>query len=205
MDHAEKQFNLNEAVNWANVHWDYIPTHTLYKSAKLGSTASSVTDFGKELSPQTPWNLPWNISDDFVEQRIVEELLKFAYGYRKIKVSFPIDLIDDLDIFTNFRYQDPYGLSWTKEGDLGRYYYISSLTYDFQQQTIDVEAVDMQYLLSQCLIINKCATPRRIWPGSTGAGTIASPEERMFAFVGVCATGQLPDGTRNKKVCKCQS
>lgn len=203
--HAEKQFNLNEAANWANIRWDYVPTHTLFKSAKEESTASSIADYEKEMEPSTPWNLPWNISDDFVEQRIVEELLKYAYGYRKIKVTVPIAFIDDLDIFTNFRYQDPFGLSWTKAGEQGRYYYVSSLTYDFQAQTIDVEAVDMQYLLSQCLIVNTCATPRRIWPGSTGTGSEASPEERMFAFVGVCATGQLPGGTRNKKVCKCQS
>jgi len=133
-----------------------------------------------------------------VEQRMREELLKYEFGYKKISFKVPIQMIDDIDIFTNFRYQDPFGLSWTKEGEKGRYYYVSSLTYDFQDRSIEVIGIDLQYLLGQYLIIGDCASISDDW-------LTASEHDRMYAYISDCATDRFSNGDPGKKVADCNA
>jgi len=186
------------------VQWDYIPTHSTFKYAEEISSPRSVEDYGKERYPATPWHFPWLVSEissggaglGLVEQRMREELLKYDFGYKKISFKVPIQMIDDLDIFTNFRYQDPFGLSWTKEGEKGRYYYISSLTYDFQDRSIEVVGIDLQYLIGQYLIIGDCDALPNDW-------TLGSEHNRIYAAVSDCTTGRFSNGDPGKRVGPC--
>lgn len=201
-EHAKREYNLQDFVNAANTQWDYIPTHSTFKKAEEISSPRSIEDYGKERYPSTPWHFPWLVSDisadgeaqDLAAQRMREELLKYDYGYKKIHIKVPIQMIDDLDIFTNFRYQDPFGLSWTKEGEKGRYYYISSLTYDFQSRSIDVVGIDLQYLLEQYFIL-----------GDENAlscnYSTASEAQRMYGHLADELTGRFAGGNPCKKLC----
>lgn len=204
--HAKREYNLLDYVNSANAQWDYIPTFKKFKKAQETSSPRSIEDFEKEQYPKTPWHFPWLVSgisgggeaQGLAEQRMREELLKHDYGYKKISFKVPISMIDDIDIFTNFRYQDTFGLSWAKEGEVGRYYYISSLTYDFQNRSIEVIGIDLQYLLGQYIIIGACSEISDDW-------LTASEQDRMYAYVSDCATGRFSNGDPGKRVAPCTS
>lgn len=203
-EHAKKEYGLQDFVNAANVQWDYIPTYNTFKKAEEINSPLSIENYGKKQYPSTPWHFPWITSDisadgdalGLAAHRMSEELMKHAFGYKKIHIKVPIQMIDDLDIFTNFRYQDPFGLSWTKEGEKGRYYYISSLTYDFQSRSIDIVGIDLQYLLGQYLIIGDCDALPNDW-------TLGSEHDRIYAAVSDCTTGRFSNGDPGKRVGPC--
>lgn len=145
------------------------------------------------------WDLPWTDSDVLVNRRVVEELLKRSYGEPKIEFTIPINWVDEFDIFTNLRYQDPFGVHPTGLGEYGRYYYVESLTYDFLRGTITVSAVDLQFILRQCMILSDCSD----FPPANFDWPSASQEERMFAYIGDCGTESFSDGEPLKKLCPC--
>lgn len=155
------------------------------------------------------WDMPWTDSETLIERRTDEEFLKRGEGDRRVEFSIPINWIDILDIFTNFRLQEPFGLDgspWPPDvggvpaeerGEYGRYYYIESLTYDFMHQKINIVGIDLQYLLRQCMIIAHCGDVAEKWEN-------ASESDKMYAYVGNCDAGSfVSDGTPLKKVCNC--
>jgi len=139
----------------------------------------------------------WTDLETMVDQRALEELLKRGRGNPKVEFSLSMCFIDSIDIFTNFRLQDPFGVSQAGTGELGRYYYIERLDYDFMNHRINVKAVDMQYLLSQCIILGVCADIPPDWPD-------ADEGQRMFGYLCDCATDAFPDGEPCKMLCPCR-
>jgi len=81
------------------------------------------------------YDLPWTVSSALVDKRMFDELLKRGQGDWKAVFSIPMQWIDEFDILSNLRLQDPFGLG--TGGDVGRYYYIESMTYDFKNVKID--------------------------------------------------------------------
>jgi len=144
------------------------------------------------------WDLPWTDSEDLVLIRIAEELLKRGYGDPKVKFTIPISWAKELDIHSNFRLQDPYGIDPVGTGEYGRYFYVERLTYNFMNSTVEIVGVDLQYILRQSMIVPHCNDVAETWMG-------ASEYERMFAYVGSCATESFSDGEPLKKVSKCEA
>jgi len=146
------------------------------------------------------WDMPWTDSALLIDYRIVEEFLKRRFGNFKVKFSIPINWIEQFDLFTNFRLQEPFGLDGLGRGEYGRYYYVESLTYDFQGQKIDVVGVDLQYILRQCVILGDCGSIPRYWEDATN-------EHRMYAYLCACGSGdgeEFPsDGEPCKVLCPC--
>lgn len=148
------------------------------------------------------WDLPWTDSEVLIEERIKEELLKRGQGDLKVEFTIPINWIDEFDILTNFRLQEPFGLDGSSDppeerGEAGRYYYIESLTYDFMNQTISIVAVDMQFILRQIMLVAHCGDVVEAWAD-------ASEADRMYAYVGDCATESfVSDGSPLKRVSSC--
>ena len=150
------------------------------------------------------WDLPWTDSEVLIEERIKEELLKRGQGDLKVEFTIPINWIDEFDILTNFRLQEPFGLDGSSDppeerGEAGRYYYIESLTYDFMNQTISIVAVDMQFILRQIMLVAHCGDVAEAWAD-------ASEADRMYAYVGHCETESFEsDGSPLKRVASCES
>lgn len=147
------------------------------------------------------WNMAWTASATLIERRTNEEFLKRKDGDPKVEFTIPINWIDILDIFSNFRLQEPFGLDGSdnppeERGEYGRYYYIESLAYDFINQKISIVGIDLQYLLRQCMIVAHCNDVKQTWEA-------ASESDRMYAYVGSCADGTFEDGSPLKKVCEC--
>ena len=136
-------------------------------------------------------DFPWTDSATLVEWLVQEALLKRGWGDPKLHLPLPINWIDEFDVFSNFRFQDPFGLSLTGAGEQGRYYYIESITVDFMGQKLDIVAVDLQFLLSQYFVKGDETLLAANW-------NIAGPADRMFAYKCDETTGKFADGEPGK-------
>ncbi len=150
------------------------------------------------------WDMPWTDSEVLIKERITEELLKRGQGDFKVDFSISMNWITAFDILTNFRLQEPFGLDGRTvppevRGEVGRYYYIESLTYDWMNQKLLIVAVDLQFILRQCMIVPRCGDVAEKWEN-------ASEADRMYAYVGNCTTQSfVSDGSPLKRVCPCAS
>lgn len=145
------------------------------------------------------WDFPWTTSETLINKRILDELLKRGQGDWKVKFSIPINWIDEFDLLTNIRVQDPFGMGGDT-GEVGRYYYIESLNYDFMNGKIDVVAIDLYYILRQCIVLGDCDEIPDTWAATTY-------EEKIFGYLCACGSGdggEFPsDGEPCKILCPC--
>lgn len=151
-DHAKRDEGFSETINYIKAKFDFYPTHDLYNGEDSGEHPGSITLLGSDIERDREVIFKWTNSAALVAQRINDELLKHAYGYKKISFQIPMVWINDIDLYDNFYYQDPYGISATGGGEVQGLYYIEKLDYDFMNQKIGVIAVDMDWLLRQYFI-----------------------------------------------------
>jgi hypothetical protein len=191
------QYNLRDAINHIKSKWDFYPAPSAWKYADEVESEGSEKCYDVPMEKPADWDYPWISSSDYAAVRINEDLQRLGYGNRKVNFKLPIEFITEIDIFDNFRLQDPLAVSVGGTGDPGRYYYVISLTYNFQDMTIDVIGADLQWLISQCFIIGDCDSIPNNWSD-------ASDWQRMFGYIGDCDTDLLPGGDPLKKICKCE-
>jgi hypothetical protein len=135
----------------------------------------------------------WTTSAAWAAKRAEEELLKWGYGQPKITFDLPLAWIDDLDVLTNFRLQDPFGLSRTGAGEQGRYCYVTSFSPDLLGAKIGIEAGDLSWILRQYLFLGDENDLPANW-------TNATDEERVWAYLCNEVTGRFADGEPGKKL-----
>lgn len=119
---------------------------------------------------------PFIISATLIADLIAEALLQYGEGNPVVKFPVPLHFFDELDIFYNFRLQDLMGLSSSGAGELGRYYYIESLEYDFMGDQINVTAIDLHYLLKRYFILGDEGERASNWSSATEV-------DRMFGYL----------------------
>lgn len=142
------------------------------------------------------WDFPWLTSATLVAKLVEEALNKYGYGDQKLEFPLPLHFFDELDIFYNFRYQDPLGLSATGAGESGRYYYVETLDYDFMRSEIKVGAIDLQYILRHYFILGDEDSLASNW-------SLAGEPDRMYGYLcdetlGEIGKGEFADGEPGK-------
>ena len=193
-DAPERPYNLTEAINYVKSRSDYQPAASLWRTALEREWGGVVDDY--EQRNEEAWDYPWINSEDFLVERLAEDLGRMAYGHRTVSFEVSLDMVDDLEIFDNFQLQDPYGISASGVGDIGRYYYITGLNYDWVKHSIAVEAEDLQWLVGQCFLIGHCDDIPELEAD-------ASDWQQMFGYIGSCTTDAMPSGRPLKKICSC--
>jgi hypothetical protein len=153
LEHPIREFNTGAAFNRMRARWDAIPAADYYLQSKLYEWNSSITDLEQALEPSAGADFPWTDSEALVDMRCQEELLRYGYGCPRYRFSVSLDWIDVLDLFTNFKLQDPFAIEPTGAGDVGRYCYVESLLVDFESRRIEVVAADMSYILRLYMIL----------------------------------------------------
>lgn len=99
-------------------------------------------------------DFPWITSETLMAQRAAEELAKRGEGDRKITFELPLRWIKDFDVFSDFRLQDPYEIGATELiWATDRYYFIESISYNFDGDNLVITAIDLQWLMSQYIIV----------------------------------------------------
>jgi len=137
------------------------------------------------------WQLPFIISATLVQHLVDEGLLQYSHGDPKVSFPVPLHFFDKLDIFYNFRLQDLMGLSTTGAGELGRYYYIENLDYDFMGDQIMVTAIDLQYILRRYFILGDETLLASNWSS-------AGEPDRMFGYLCDETNDRFADGEPGK-------
>ena len=138
----------------------------------------------------------WFTSSTLVSQLVRERLQRFGYGGQILDFDLDMHWFDELDIFHNFRYQDPLGLSTTGAGEAGRYYYVEGMDYDFMAGRIKVSAIDLQFLLRQYFILGDEDDLAVNWSS-------AGEPDRMYGYLcdetlGAVGEGEFADGEPGK-------
>ena len=146
---AKKTFGLDEAINVIKSKFDYYPTASLFKDSFEGRNETAIENYEAEREQEGDSNLRWTDSLTLAQLRVVEELTKFSEGYYKATFSLPFEMIDVLDIMTNFRFQDPFGIVAGGGGEFGRYYYVISLQPNHVDMTLEMIAVDLTWMIEQ--------------------------------------------------------
>lgn len=188
---ADRIENLRSAVNLASAIFNYQPVPDKYFGSYSSSRPTSIADFEAEIDGGSVLQFPWTNSENLVRELLRDILYRLGYGDKIL--SFPISMehIDDYDLFTNFKYQDPFGPSADGTGEVGRYYYVMSLTYDWRSRTIMVEAIDLQWLLRQYFILgDEDALPVN-W-------NITPDAQRIWGYLCNEITGKFADGEDGK-------
>lgn len=193
-DSPARPYDLRGAVNYAKARWDYQPAASLWAGADEQANQGSIDTHGERH--EASWDYPWISSAAYAAARMGEDMRRLAYGHRTVSFDLPLEFIERLDIFDNFRLQDPFDIHPTGAGNEGHYYYVTSLNYDFQNQKLGVVAEDLQWLMARCSIIGKCAE-------LNGNYNTASEWQRTFSYIGRCAQGTFANGDPNKKICIC--
>jgi len=186
-----KHQNAAQAVNIANVAWDYVSAPGRFKGAKEKKWQQSIDDNLGESEDPSAWEFPCSTSEAWVDERVQELFYQRGYGNRKVSLSLPVLWLTELDLFTVFRLQDPSGYSLTGAGTLGHYYYITKITVDFDNDQLDIEAEDLQWLLRQYLILGDESAISLTWAAATDP-------QRMFAYLPNEVTGKFADGEPGK-------
>jgi hypothetical protein len=149
MKPTRKTFGLNEAINVFKIKWDYYPTASLFLNSVEARNETSIRRFGAEREPDSEVNLKWTNSPVLAELRSVEKLVQFSEGYYKAEFLLPFNMITELDIMDSFRFQDPFGFAAGGGGDFGRYYYVISIRPNHMDNTLELTAVDLTWLIQQ--------------------------------------------------------
>jgi hypothetical protein len=185
--------NLKSAINRARYRWTHNPASDLYAGGAEATRPSSIADFEEELEGPDFMDFKWTTSAAWAAKRAEEELLKWGYGQPKITFELPLAWIDDIDVLTNFRLQDPFGLSRIGAGEIGRYCYVTSFSADLLGAKIGIEAGDLSWILRQYLFLGDENDLPANW-------TNATDEERIFAYLCDEVTGRFADGEPGKKM-----
>ena len=188
---AERKYNYREMINRARATGDLYPTHDLNLVSQEEQRDKSIDDFEAIVESKTAFAFPWTNSATLINERLIEELVKRSYGDKRLYITLPMKFFDDLDINTDFRFQDIWGLSLTGGGEVGRYYYISSLNYNPMKQTIDIIAIDLQYLIQAYFIFGSEDDLAATW-------ALATYENRMYGYMARELDCTLPDGSPGK-------
>lgn len=191
LDHPVREFNTGEAFNRMKARWDFIPAADYFLQSKLYEWDSSIEDLEQDLEPSSGADFPWTDSPDLVDMRCQEELLRYGYGCPRYRFSVALNWIDILDLFTNFKLQDPFGIDTTGTGEVGRYCYVESLMIDFEGRRIEVIAADMSYILRLYMILGDEADLADNY-------STASEWMKMYAYLCDEATWRFANGDPGK-------
>jgi CheY-like chemotaxis protein len=191
IEEAQKPSGFSEACNYAPVRWRHYPTANLFVGSKVAERASSIAAFEAEIMPSQAFDFPWTDSEALADLRAEEELLKLGFGDQRLQLKVSIEHIDELEILSTIRFQDPWGISLTGAGDVGRYFYIEKLTYDLMGNTIDIEAIDLEWLLREYVLFGDEDEIASNWSS-------ASESDRMWGYMCDEITWEFADGEPGK-------
>jgi hypothetical protein len=186
-DSPDRKDNFNLAVNRARAVFDFAPAASIFKSEAEDENETSIKDLDGVIEQSEPFKYENTTSRDLVEKRLADELIKRGFGFKKI--SFPVHIrkIEDLDIFSNFRLQDPFGIDISGNGEFGRYCYVSRVDINFSASRLEIESIDLSYVLRTYFVVGSEDDLAPAWE-------TAPDDDRAFAYVADETTGKFSTG-----------
>lgn len=188
----EQDWGLKSAVNRVKASWNYIPGASRYLGSKEKERKEAVDALsGNYQEDIQTLDMKWTTSEALVDKQIFNTLYKRGKGYKRIKIKLPMSFIEYLDIYESFRLQDPYGVSLDGSGDYGRYLYVEKINYDWLGNAMDLETLDLTYILRRYLVLGDEEKLPSNWNATT-------EESKAFAYLCNETTGKFADGEEGK-------
>jgi len=192
IDYPQQDWGLKLAVNRVKVDWNYIPATTRYLGSKEGERQDAVDALSGNYQEATqPLCMKWTTNETLVDKQIFNTLYKRGKGYKKTKIKLPLIFVNSLDIHDSFRLQDSFGVSSDGSGDYGRYLYVEKINYDWIGSTMEIDAIDLTYILRQYLATGDEDSLPSNWSSTT-------EESKAFAYLCDEITGLFADGDYGK-------
>lgn len=183
-------WGYKEAVNKIKLNWDYVPAAGIFKHSKSELRDDAVEAMSGNIIEE-PLDLKWTTSTLLVMKRLQDEFYKRGKGYKKISFSVSMSFIEELDVHDSFRLQDPFGTSKTGGGVFGRYCFVEKIDYEFQDMKMNIEALDLSYIMRQYLVLGDETALEDNWSSATD-------EQKAFAYLGHEDTGKFANGEAAK-------
>lgn len=125
-------------------------------------------------------------------QRMQEELRKRGAGERRVEFPISLSWVNVLDVFTNIKIQDLFAINKDGEGEIGGYYFIENIGYNFIRERLIITAIDMRWLLTQFCILGDEDLLANNWSDP------ASSEDRMYCYLADEITEEFLDNEPGK-------
>lgn len=191
-EHPKNDYGYSRGVNRVKIRWNFIPAAGIFKGSKQESRDDTLPVYsGNYQEDPDPIDIKWTTNETLVNNKIQNELYKRGAGYKRFSFSLDLNFIDYLDIYDSFRLQDPYGVSKTGAGEFGRYLYIEKIEYDYEGHKMNIEALDLSYLMRRYLVLGSEDEHASNWSS-------ASEEDKAFAYLSNEVTGKFFDGETGK-------
>jgi len=193
-NHPEESWGLKEATNRVKGVWNFVPAAGVYQSSKTEEREESILAFcGHIQEDPGPREMKWITNSALAGKMITDTLFKRGSGQKTFKFDVHLINLTGLDIYTNFRLQDPFGISSSGKGYVGRYCYIEGIDYDWPGNKMSIIAQDLGYLLRAYLMLGSEDDHQDNWSS-------ASDEDKTFAYLCLEATGKFANGEKGKKL-----
>ena len=183
--------NLSQGFNYARARYAFNPAPGNFGKELVDLYQPSIDDYEANIEPSFALDWKWTTDDDFITSRLVEELHRYGYGNHKISFSVSFAWFEDLDVFSDFRLQNPWGISADGSGEEGRYYYVESIEYDFLGNRINIIAIDLEWLLRQYWVLGDEGDHAANWAD-------AVESSRMYGYCANELSGKFADGEPGK-------
>jgi len=191
IDFPDRKFNLDRSSNTIKARYDWVPAANLFQGVFEDTLPGSVESYEASIEPKEPSAFKWITDKTFVEARVTDELYRKGYGDQKIKFSLPAIWIGDLELMDDLQLQDEFGISATGKGESGKYIYIESMEYDFQDNKMTVSCDDLSYLLRQYFILGDREELADNW-------STASDENKTFGYLAARINDKFANGEPGK-------
>lgn len=190
--HSIRSANLKDAANFAKALYDFYPNAGIFRGSINDTKEISVEHLKQRIeAKESPWKFPWTDSLALVQQRLEHELLKLAYGNKKINFKLSTKWANQLHVIDTFKHQDLFAPTIDGSGQSGHYYICQGISYDYDQAIMDVVGEDIHWLLRQYAVRGTRGTQAESWVN-------ASPEDQMYRYDCDRVTGKLPGGQPGK-------
>ena len=188
----EESWGLKEAVNNVKGVWNFAPAAGIFQSSKTEEREETVFAFcGHIQEDPDPMEMKWISSSILAEKIITDTLYKRGAGRKTFKVDIHLVNMVDLDIYSDFRLQDPFGVSASGGGYIGRYCYIEKIDYDWTGNKMSIVARDLGYILRAYLMLGSEDDHQDNWSS-------ASDEDKTFAYLAKESSGEFANGEKGK-------
>jgi len=191
MDWADKDFDTARAINKITAYHDHYPSLDIFTGDDFAEDTGSQDALEVECEPKNePLKFPWTTSAGLVSHRMADILDERSFGENPILVKIPMEMINDVELGKVFRFQDPYGLSADGEGEKGHYYFITGISYNWDEEIIEITGRDLQWLVARYFVLGD----RDVEP----ADFLNAGNNSMYGYLCDRDTGKFTNGKPGK-------
>jgi len=191
MDWADKDFDAARAINKITAYHDHYPSLDIFTGDDFAEDTGSQDALEVECEPKNePLKFPWTTSADLVSHRMADILDERSFGENPILIKIPMSMINDVELGKVFRFQDPFGLSADGEGEKGHYYFITGISYNWDDETIEITGRDLQWLVARYFVLGD----RDVEP----ADFLNAGNNSMYGYLCDRDTGKFTNGKPGK-------